>query len=46
MSNLGGADGADGPGGVALIDHNTFEVIGAWETDRGDQYFSYDVWCT
>jgi methanethiol oxidase len=29
MSNLGGAEG-DGPGGVALIDHDTFEVIGAW----------------
>jgi selenium-binding protein 1 len=44
MSNLGGADGSDGPGGVALIDHDTFEVTGAWETDRGDQYFGYDVW--
>src|SRR5581483_5412049 len=44
MSNLGGAHGADGPGGVALIDHDTFEVTGAWETDRGDQYFGYDVW--
>jgi hypothetical protein len=31
MSNLGDADG-DGPGGVALIDHDTFEVTGAWET--------------
>ena len=28
MSNLGGANGADGPGGVALIDHDTFEVPG------------------
>ena len=36
MSNLGGAD-AEGPGGVALIDHDTFEVTGAWETDRGEQ---------
>jgi methanethiol oxidase len=44
MSNLGGADGSDGPGGVALIDHDTFAVTGAWETDRGDQYFAYDVW--
>jgi len=44
MSNLGGADGADGPGGVALVDHDTFEVIGAWETDRGEQHFAYDVW--
>src|SRR3954471_13521660 len=44
MSNLGAADGADGPGGVALIDHDTFEVTGAWETDRGEQYFAYDLW--
>jgi methanethiol oxidase len=44
MSNLGGANGNDGPGGVALLDHDTFEVIGAWEADRGDQYFAYDVW--
>ena len=44
MSNLGAAGNGDGPGGVALIDHDTFEVTGAWETDRGDQYFAYDVW--
>ena len=44
MSNLGGADGNDGPGGVALLDHDTFEVIGAWEVDRGDQFFAYDLW--
>ena len=44
MSSLGGADGAEGPGGVALVDHDTFEVIGAWEKDRGDQYLGYDIW--
>src|ERR687892_2447674 len=44
MSALGGAHGNDGPGGVALIDHDTFDVIGAWELDRGEQFFSYDVW--
>src|SRR3954469_24333448 len=43
MSSLGGANG-DGPGGVALLDHDTFEVIGPWEKDRGEQYFAYDVW--
>ena len=43
MSNLGGANG-EGPGEVALIDHDTFEVTGAWETDRGDQQLAYDVW--
>jgi methanethiol oxidase len=44
MSALGGADGSDGPGGVALLDHDTFDVIGAWELDRGDVFFGYDVW--
>ena len=41
---LGGANGNDGPGGVALLDHDTFDVIGAWELDRGDQFFGYDGW--
>jgi selenium-binding protein 1 len=44
MSALGGANGQDGPGGVALLDHDSFEVIGAWEQDRGEQYFAYDIW--
>jgi len=44
MSALGGANGDDGPGGVALIDHDTFEVIGPWERDRGPQLLAYDVW--
>jgi len=44
VSCLGGGNGADGPGGVALLDHGTFEVIGQFEEDRGDQYLAYDVW--
>jgi selenium-binding protein 1 len=44
MSALGGANGNDGPGGVALLDHDTFDVIGQWEHDRGEQFFAYDVW--
>jgi methanethiol oxidase len=44
MSALGGANGNDGPGGVALLDHDTFDVIGPWEVDRGEQFFAYDVW--
>jgi selenium-binding protein 1 len=45
MSCLGGADGHDGPGGVALLDHESFEVIGQFETaGRADQYLAYDVW--
>ena len=44
MFALGGADGNDGPGGIALLDHDTFDVVGAWELDRGDQFFGYDGW--
>jgi selenium-binding protein 1 len=44
MSALGGAGGDDGPGGVALLDHDTFEVIGPWEVDRGPQRLAYDMW--
>jgi methanethiol oxidase len=44
LSCLGGADGDEGPGGIALLDHDTFEVLGPWETDRGPQYLAYDAW--
>jgi methanethiol oxidase len=44
MSSLGGANGNEGPAGIALLDHDTFDVIGAWEKDRGDQFLGYDVW--
>ncbi|HKN97827.1 MAG TPA: selenium-binding protein SBP56-related protein [Pseudonocardiaceae bacterium] len=44
LSCLGGANGAEGPGGIALLDHDTFDVVRAWETDRGPQYLAYDAW--
>ena len=45
LTCLGGAEGDDdGPGGIALLDHDTFEVLRAWETDRGPQHFHYDAW--
>ncbi|MEV6159021.1 selenium-binding protein SBP56-related protein [Nonomuraea sp. NPDC052129] len=44
LSALGGADGNDGPGGIALLDHTTFEVLERWEVDRGPQYLAYDFW--
>ena len=45
MTCLGGPSGeGDGPGGIALLDHDTFDVLGAWETDRGPQHFHYDAW--
>src|SRR3954454_14546481 len=46
---LGGANGNDGPGGIAVLDHDTFDVVGAWELDRGDQFFGTTaggIWTT
>jgi selenium-binding protein 1 len=45
LTCIGGPQGdADGPGGIALLDHTTFEVRRAWETDRGPQRLAYDAW--
>jgi len=43
ISALGNPDG-EGPGGIFILDHDTFEVLGRWEIDRGDQYLHYDFW--
>jgi methanethiol oxidase len=43
ISALGSGDG-DGPGGIFLLDHNTFDVLGQWEVDRGPQTLAYDFW--
>ena len=43
VSALGSPSG-DGPGGIFLLDHFTFDVLGQWEIDRGDQYLHYDFW--
>ncbi len=43
VSALGAPDGG-GPGGIALLDHDTFEPLGRWEVDRGPQELAYDVW--
>jgi len=43
-SALGGADGAEGPGGIFVLDHDSFDVLGRWEVDRGPQYMAYDFW--
>jgi selenium-binding protein 1 len=43
MNALGNAAG-DGPGGIFMLDHENFEVKGAWEQDRGPQQLSYDFW--
>ncbi|MET9341767.1 selenium-binding protein SBP56-related protein [Nonomuraea sp. NPDC003804] len=44
VSALGGANGEEGPGGIAVLDHQSFEVLGRWEVDRGPQYLAYDFW--
>ena len=33
-----------GPGGIFLMDHETFDVRGHWEIDRGPQHLAYDAW--
>jgi selenium-binding protein 1 len=38
MNAIGNKDG-DGPGGIFVLDPETFEIKGAWERDRG-----YDFW--
>jgi methanethiol oxidase len=43
MSALGAPSG-DGPGGVFVLDHESFEVQRAWEAERGPQYLAYDFW--
>jgi selenium-binding protein 1 len=41
LNALGAPDG-DGPGGIFMLDHETFDVKGKWEQDRGPQYLAYD----
>jgi selenium-binding protein 1 len=43
VSALGNPEG-DGPGGIFMIDCESFEVLGRWELDRGPQYLHYDFW--
>jgi 56kDa selenium binding protein (SBP56). len=43
VSALGNGAGK-GPGGVFLVDPESFAVLGRWELDRGPQYFAYDFW--
>lgn len=43
ISALGNPEG-EGPGGIFMLDHDTFEVLGRWEIDRADQYLHYDFW--
>jgi selenium-binding protein 1 len=42
-SALGSADGG-GPGGVFVMEPESFEVLGKWEVERGPQNLAYDFW--
>ena len=41
VNAMGSPDG-EGPGGVFVVDAETFDVRGRWEMDRGPQYLAYD----
>jgi len=43
VAALGNAQGK-APGGVFIMDHESFEPLGRWEIDRGPQQLSYDAW--
>jgi methanethiol oxidase len=43
MNAIGAVDGS-GPGGIFVLDPETFEIRGRWESDRGPQYLAYDFW--
>ena len=43
INALGNKNG-EGPGGIFMLDHETFEPRGAWELNRGPQYLAYDFW--
>jgi selenium-binding protein 1 len=43
VSALGSPEG-EGPGGIFLLDHFSFDVLGQWEMNRGPQYLAYDFW--
>ena len=43
VAALGNKDGK-APGGVFVIDHESFEPLGRWEVDRGPQQLGYDAW--
>ncbi|HEY7669961.1 MAG TPA: selenium-binding family protein [Hyphomicrobium sp.] len=43
VSALGNAQGK-APGGILLIDPETFDVRGRWEIERGPQELAYDAW--
>jgi selenium-binding protein 1 len=43
LNALGAVDG-NGPGGIFILDSESFKIKGPWEADRGPQYLAYDFW--
>lgn len=43
VSALGNPAG-EGPGGVFVMDHESFDPLGRWEVERGPQQLAYDFW--
>jgi len=43
VNALGNPEG-DGPGGIFILDCESFDVRGRWEVDRGPQELAYDFW--
>lgn len=44
ISAMGSGEDGEGPGGILMLDHFNFDVLGSWEIDRGPQKLSYDFW--
>jgi methanethiol oxidase len=43
VSALGNPEG-DRPGGIFVMDHDSFAPLGRWEVERGPQHLAYDFW--
>jgi selenium-binding protein 1 len=43
VTALGNQDGR-APGGIFVMDHESFEPLGRWEVERGPQQLAYDAW--
>jgi methanethiol oxidase len=43
VTALGNYEGK-APGGIFVMDHESFEPLGRWEVDRGPQLLGYDAW--
>lgn len=43
VTALGNGEGK-GPGGIMLLDQQSFDPLGQWEVERGPQHFAYDGW--